>query len=102
MREHPALIQGVALQHSSGPTPPTRDSSRPLTNLPHQLTSFVGRETDIAEVQRLLSTTRLLTLTGPGGVGKTLLALQIAEPLLPRFPEGVWIVDLAAVAEPAQ
>jgi non-specific serine/threonine protein kinase len=65
------------------------------------LTSFVGREHEIAEVQRLLSTSRLLTLTGPGGAGKTRLALQVAEPLLPRFAAGVWIVDLAAVAEPA-
>lgn len=102
MREHLAPFQRVAPQHVSGTNPRTQDHSLPVTNLPHQLTSFVGRESEIAEVQRLLSTTRLLTLTGPGGVGKTRLALQVAEPLLRQFAEGVWLVDLAAVAEPAQ
>ncbi len=76
--------------------------SRPETNLPHQLTRFVGREAEITEVERLLLTTRLLTLTGPGGVGKTRLALQVAGQLLPQFAQGVWVVDLAAVSESAQ
>lgn len=72
------------------------------TNLPYPLTSFVGREAEIGEVERLLSTTRFLTLTGPGGVGKTRLAFQIAGQLLSRFAQGVWVVDLAAVAQSAQ
>ncbi len=72
------------------------------TNLPHQLTSFVGREAEIVEVQHLLSTTRLLTLTGPGGVGKTRLAVQVAGQLLSQFAQGVWVVDLAAVSDSAQ
>lgn len=64
-------------------------------NLPTSLTSFVGRETEIAEIKRLLETTRLLTLTGAGGSGKTRLALQVGGDLLGQFSDGVWMVDLA-------
>jgi non-specific serine/threonine protein kinase len=71
------------------------------SNLPIQLTSFVGRETEIAEVKRLVGTTRLLTLTGPGGVGKTRLAQEVAADLLPDFPDGVWHVELAPLADPS-
>lgn len=70
-------------------------------NLPLQLTSFIGREHEIAEVKRLLATTRLLTLTGAGGCGKTRLALRAAEGLLDEYPDGVWFVDLAPLTEPA-
>jgi non-specific serine/threonine protein kinase len=64
------------------------------------LTSFVGREREIAEVLRLLSTTRLLTLTGAGGCGKTRLALQVAARARGGFPDGVWLAELAALANP--
>ena len=67
----------------------------PSSNLPIQLTSFVGRERDIAEIERLLATTRLLTLTGAGGVGKTRLALQVASQVLDQFLDGVWLVEVA-------
>jgi non-specific serine/threonine protein kinase len=70
-------------------------------NLPLQLTSFVGRQREIAEITRLLEGTRLLTLTGPGGVGKTRLALQAAAELPDRYPHGVWLVELAPLADPA-
>lgn len=70
------------------------------TNLPLQLTSFIGREREIADVKRLLGTTRLLTLTGAGGCGKTRLALHVAENLLDAFPDGVWFVDLAPLSDP--
>jgi predicted ATPase/class 3 adenylate cyclase len=70
-------------------------------NLPLQVTSFIGREKELAEVKRLLETTRLLTLTGAGGVGKTRLALHAAAEALPRFTEGVWLAELAALADPA-
>lgn len=72
-----------------------------LTNLPLQLTSFVGREREVAQVKRLLGTTRLLTLTGSGGAGKTRLSLQVAADLLDQFPDGVWLVELASLTDPA-
>src|SRR5690606_946984 len=70
------------------------------TNLPTPLTSFVGRTWELAEMRALLATTRLLTLTGPGGTGKTRLAMQLGSELLPTFSGGVWLVDLAPLADP--
>ncbi len=70
-------------------------------NLPVQLTSFVGREQEIAEVKRLLGTTRLLTLTGAGGVGKSRLAHQVGAELVEEYPDGVWLVELAALGDSA-
>jgi non-specific serine/threonine protein kinase len=68
-------------------------------NLPPQRTSFVGREKELTECARLLQETRLLTLTGIGGCGKTRLALKLAEALLASYPDGVWFVDLAPLSE---
>jgi predicted ATPase/class 3 adenylate cyclase len=68
-------------------------------NLPAQLTSFVGREREMVEVKQLLSNTRLLTLTGPGGTGKTRLALQLGAEVLKDLPDGVWLVELAPLAD---
>jgi predicted ATPase/class 3 adenylate cyclase len=70
-------------------------------NLPVQLTSFIGREREKAEVRRLLSSTRVLTLTGSGGKGKTRLALQVAAEGLEGFPDGVWLVELAVLSDPS-
>ena len=70
-------------------------------NLPLQLTSFVGRERELAQVGRLLSTTRLLSLTGAGGVGKTRLAVEAAAGLIDRFKHGVCVVELEPVADEA-
>jgi hypothetical protein len=69
-------------------------------NLPVQLTSFIGRERQIAEVKGLLSAARLLTLTGVGGTGKTRLALQVAADELDTFGDGVWLVELAPLSDP--
>ena len=72
----------------------------PPSNLPLQLSSFVGRQKELAEVRRLLENTRLLTLTGPGGCGKTRLALEVAQGLVEGFEDGVWLVELAPLADP--
>jgi predicted ATPase/class 3 adenylate cyclase len=69
-------------------------------NLPTRLTTFLGREREIAEVSRHLADARLLTLTGPGGTGKTRLSLEVAVRTMSRFPDGVWFVELAPISEP--
>jgi len=68
-------------------------------NLPIQLTSFVGREKELAEAQSKVASARLLTLIGPGGTGKTRLSLQVAEEQLAAFKDGVWFVELAPLAD---
>ena len=68
-------------------------------NLPQQLTTFVGRDDELAEIRALLESARLVTLVGTGGVGKTRLALQVAADLLERFPDGVWLVELAPLRD---
>jgi len=70
-------------------------------NLPQQITSFVGRQRELGEAKKLLEQKRLLTLLGTGGLGKTRLSLQIAADSLAKFPEGVWFVDLAPIADQA-
>jgi hypothetical protein len=70
-------------------------------NLRPAVTSFIGRESEVAEVQAVLRAHRLVTLTGVGGVGKTRLALEVAAQLADEFPDGVWFFELAAVTDPA-
>jgi predicted ATPase len=70
-------------------------------NLRPQTTSFIGRESEVAEVQAAVKAHRLVTLTGVGGVGKTRLALEVAARLVDEYPDGVWFFELAAVADPA-
>jgi predicted ATPase/DNA-binding SARP family transcriptional activator len=72
----------------------------PHHNLPAQLTSFIGRQKEITRVKSLLNAHRLVTLTGSGGTGKSRLSLQIASELLEKFPDGVWLVELAPLTEP--
>ena len=81
--------------------PPLRSLDARPNNLPTQLTSFVGREHELDEAVGLLRTTRLLTLTGPGGTGKTRLSLQVAAAAADDFPDGVWFIALDAVRDPA-
>ena len=69
-------------------------------NLPVQRTSFLGREREMLEVKRELAMTHLLTLMGTGGTGKTRLALELAWELVPAYPDGAWLVELAGVSEP--
>ncbi|WP_031159676.1 AfsR/SARP family transcriptional regulator [Streptosporangium roseum] len=71
-------------------------------NLPARLTSFVGRERDVARTAELLAGHRLVTLLGPGGAGKTRLSIESAEAVAGRMPDGVWLVELAPVAEPSE
>ena len=81
--------------------PPLNAVDARATNLPLQLTSFIGRDDEIAEVMRLLPTSRLMTLTGFAGVGKTRLALRVAADMVPRYPHGVWVAELGALSDPA-
>jgi predicted ATPase/DNA-binding CsgD family transcriptional regulator len=78
-----------------------RTREAPSTNLPAARSSFVGREREMAEIERDLASTRLLTLTGAGGSGKTRLALEVARHLVAEYPDGVWLVELAPLSEGA-
>jgi len=80
--------------------PALRSLEATPNNLPQQSTRFIGREDTLADLQRLLSNTRLLTLTGSGGCGKTRLGLQVAADSLERFPDGAWLVELAPISDP--
>src|SRR5438094_4333937 len=80
--------------------PPLRSLDSRPNNLPRQLTTFVGREREIGDAKRILASAPLLTLTGPGGVGKTRLAIEIAGELLDEFDEGIWFVDLGVLTDP--
>jgi predicted ATPase/class 3 adenylate cyclase len=88
---HPELIRDF---------PALRSLDAFAGNLPVQLTSFVGRADDVAGVAKALTESRLVTLTGVGGVGKTRLALQVAAEVLPRFADGAWVCELAAASGP--
>ncbi len=99
--------QAVALASQEGllevqPAPLETAVAERMHNLPAQVTSFVGREEEISEVKRLLKLARLLTLTGPGGVGKTRLATQAAAELADAgaFEDGIFFIDLAPVSQP--
>jgi len=78
---------------------PTR--AHPAGNLPAEVTSFVGRRTELAEVRKKLSAARLVSLVGPGGVGKSRLAVRVATDLGRGFPDGAWLVELAELGDPA-
>jgi predicted ATPase/class 3 adenylate cyclase len=80
--------------------PPPRSLDAVMHNLPAELSSFVGRADELSRVAGLLDDSRLLTLTGAGGVGKTRLALQLAAHSVEGFADGVWLVDLSGVGDP--
>lgn len=83
-------------------TPTLSTSAQPRSHgLPAELTSFIGRQHEIATIKHLLTDARMVTLTGPGGVGKTRLALRVAADLRRTFPGGVWLVELAELDNPA-
>jgi predicted ATPase/class 3 adenylate cyclase len=91
------------LNHPALPSdfPPLRSIDAFPNNLPVQLTTFIGREREIEDAKDRLNSARLLTLIGPGGTGKTRLALQLAADLLPSFSDGVWVAELAPLSDPA-
>ncbi|MGH2376538.1 MAG: ATP-binding protein, partial [bacterium] len=98
---HPQHLFQVLVDDLPADFPPLRSLDTHRNNLPIQLTSFIGRGREMADVKRMLATSRLVTLTGTGGAGKTRLALQVAADLLEQFPDGVWLVELASLADPA-
>ncbi len=87
---HPGLIAGF-------PAPRSLELVR--HNLPVQVSSFVGRHAELAEVAKMLETSRLVSLLGPGGTGKTRLAYQVAAGSIEGFPGGIWVVELATVVD---
>src|SRR5205823_4372168 len=91
------LPPGAAFSPSEHAEPEDMRVRRPY-RLPAPVTSFIGREKEIAEVKELLSSRRLVTLIGTGGCGKTRLALQVADKLRNAFPEGCWFVELASLS----
>ena len=96
----PERLSQLVIDGLQAEFPPIRSLDRRPNNLPTQLTSFVGREKELGEAARLLETTRLLTLTGPGGTGKTRLSLQLAADVSERFADGIWFVALEPVRDP--
>jgi len=93
----------LSILRTPEPSPPPAGSPAPVrSNLPAAVTSFVGRDDDLARIDTLLAAGRLVTVLGPGGAGKTRLALEAARRRRHEFRDGVWLVDLAAVTEPAK
>jgi predicted ATPase/DNA-binding SARP family transcriptional activator len=95
-----ALEQALLVQDPSLDAPPLSPPEHPRDNLPAALTSLVGREDDLRATRKLVEASRLVTLTGVGGVGKTRLAVQSAANLVPRFADGAWLVELAPISDP--
>ncbi len=81
--------------------PPLRSVDAFPNNLPVQLTTFIGRERELEEAKARLASARLLTMIGPGGTGKTRLSLQLGADLLPYYADGVWVAELAPIADPS-
>src|SRR5207247_150601 len=99
--EHPEQLWQVAGPGLRDEFPPPRSLDARPNNLPLLLTSFIGRTDELAEVKRLLGHTRLLTLTGPGGTGKTRLSLELGGEVLLDYADGAFFVPLAPISDPA-
>jgi predicted ATPase/class 3 adenylate cyclase len=98
---HPERLYQLSVEGLPPKFPPLRSLEARPNNLPLQLTRFIGRQRQIAEIKRrIMNGARLLTLTGPGGTGKTRLAIEVAGETLPAFEDGVWFIDLASVTDP--
>jgi predicted ATPase/DNA-binding SARP family transcriptional activator len=94
-----ALEQAVLVQASTLDAPTRSPRERPRHNLPAALTSLIGREDDLRAARKLVEASRLVTLTGVGGVGKTRVAVQCATDVVPRFDDGAWLVELAPISD---
>ena len=101
LKDVPEAMSLRQLTHPDLPRefPPPRSRAEGRDNLPAQPTAFVGRLPELAAVQRMLSSSRLVTITGTGGVGKSRIALRVASGQVDRYADGVWLVELAAVGE---
>jgi predicted ATPase/class 3 adenylate cyclase len=98
---HPEHLHELRIEGLPADFPPPRSLDARPNNLPQRLTTFVGREEEVAEVRALVRNYRLVTLTGPGGTGKTRVALRAAEAALADFGDGVFFVDLSSLSDPA-
>ncbi|MEY9907062.1 putative ATPase/DNA-binding SARP family transcriptional activator [Catenulispora sp. MAP12-49] len=92
----------LAVLRSDPALAPAALEQAPRTNLKTRLTSFVGRDEEVARIGRMLDASRLVTLVGPGGAGKTRLAGEAAQRVLERFPDGAWLAELAPVTDPGE
>jgi predicted ATPase/class 3 adenylate cyclase len=99
--EQPQRLYDLIIDGMPAEFPAIRTLDARPTNLPPQRTSFVGREREVGEVASLVAETRFVTLTGPGGTGKTRLALKVAGDHLDRFSDGVFFADLSPIVDPA-
>jgi predicted ATPase/class 3 adenylate cyclase len=97
----PERVYQLIAENLESSFPPLKTLDSHPNNLPLQLTSFIGRERELEEVKCKLAASRLVTLIGPGGTGKSRLALQIAADLTDRFSQGVWFVDFSALSDPS-
>jgi predicted ATPase/DNA-binding SARP family transcriptional activator len=95
-----AVEQAVLVQDPNLDAPSRTAPERPCHNLPAALKSLIGREDDLRATRKLVEASRLVTLSGVGGVGKTRLAVQCAADLVPRFADGAWLVELAPISDP--
>jgi predicted ATPase/class 3 adenylate cyclase len=98
--EQPEHLYELLIDGLPDAFPPLRTLDARLSNLPVERSSFIGREREVGEVTGLLEGARLLTLTGPGGIGKTRLALKVAADQLGRFADGVYLADLTHITDP--
>lgn len=96
----PESVAQVAANDLVSSFPALRSMDNLRSNLPQQLTSFVGRASEVAEVEELIATHRLVTFVGVGGVGKTRLAMHVGAELIDAFTDGVWVAQLASISDP--
>src|SRR5712692_4913942 len=98
--EHDELFRAAVQPiRRRGSAPVGAQSGQIRSNLPTALSSFIGRDQDLADVLARLDSVRLLTLTGVGGCGKSRLAIEAARALVPKYPDGVWLVELGPLSD---